>query len=451
MTPIVNDTRLLSNARAQLLLETLPSAAFFATLAMQLNLVATEEVETLSTDGTSLFFNPAYVANLPPQERIGVMLHETCHCAYLHMFRRGYRDPEEYNISADHVINLQLVDWGYQLPKNIYCDRQYAGMSVEQVYAKRMAGKPPSPPPPEPKGGKPEGTGSQPSQDPQKDAKGASQSDPKPSEEEPLPKKEKDSSSSSGGGEGTQIGPKPSILPGCPTGDFTDPNPKAQAADKDGNPGPPPMTAEDWAIVTESAFLASQAAGTVPGSLEGLLKQSRKAANDWQATLKQFISQVANQEQSWSTPNRRFLGSGLILPGIVKDQVGELAVILDTSGSTRGAMLQAFSDEMRSIIGEIQPERVTVLYADSRVQKVEVFERGDSFELHSSGGGGTKFQPAFDYLDTNNIRPLAAIYLTDLDCFDQPLTPEYPVIWCHPIFVRRQPPFPGDTVAIDVV
>src|SRR3990167_8203451 len=107
-----------SKARTQLLLDSKPSAAFLATLAMQLRLVADARCPTMQTDGTTVWYGPEFVKALPSNQLQAVLAHEVLHCGLLHMFRRGARDPQLYNIAADHVVNNVLVEWGYQLPPN---------------------------------------------------------------------------------------------------------------------------------------------------------------------------------------------------------------------------------------------------------------------------------------------------------------------------------------------
>ena len=69
-------------------------------------------------------------------------------------------------------------------------------------------------------------------------------------------------------------------------------------------------------------------------------------------------------------PNRRHLWTGLYLPGVVREGVGEVAIAVDCSGSVCGRQLRLFEAEVRSILEGQRPERVYVLYFDAVVQKV---------------------------------------------------------------------------------
>ena len=45
------------------------------------------------------------------------------------------------------------------------------------------------------------------------------------------------------------------------------------------------------------------------------------------------------------------------------------------------------------------------------------------------GGGGTSFIPVFEYIEKNDLRPDALIYLTDLAGRFPEHEPDFPVIW----------------------
>jgi predicted metal-dependent peptidase len=44
-------------------------------------------------------------------------MHETAHCAFLHCYRRKYREPERWNVACDKAVNAVLVASQIVLPK----------------------------------------------------------------------------------------------------------------------------------------------------------------------------------------------------------------------------------------------------------------------------------------------------------------------------------------------
>lgn len=120
--------------KAKIQLMSRPDSVFFTTVCFSLHHVWDDTVRIAATDGTVIRFNPDFFMQLDPEERIFLLLHETMHVAYLHMQRTQGRDHRKYNIAADHVINLMLIERKFKMPKVGLADPQYKGMSTEQVY-----------------------------------------------------------------------------------------------------------------------------------------------------------------------------------------------------------------------------------------------------------------------------------------------------------------------------
>ena len=121
-------------SKAKIALMTMPDTAFFCELAFSLKYEWDTTISTACTNGVFIKLSPEFFMGLNQPQQIGLILHETMHTVYMHMLRRGHRDHQRYNIAGDHVINLMLLERGFQLPANGYADPQYRGMSSEAVY-----------------------------------------------------------------------------------------------------------------------------------------------------------------------------------------------------------------------------------------------------------------------------------------------------------------------------
>lgn len=110
------------------------TSPFFGTLALHLQMVETDTVDTMAVDGVNLFFNPKFVTSISEVELLGVNVHEVLHCAYNHMTRRGAREPERWNFACDFVVNSEVLKSGFALPPERLFDPKYDGMSAEEVY-----------------------------------------------------------------------------------------------------------------------------------------------------------------------------------------------------------------------------------------------------------------------------------------------------------------------------
>ena len=108
--------------------------AFFSTVCFSLKHSWDDTLPTAATDGKSLFINPTFFMKLSVDERLFLLLHETLHVCLLHMARLSTRNMRKWNIAADYVINVVLVERGFVMPKGGLLNYKYSGMYSEQVY-----------------------------------------------------------------------------------------------------------------------------------------------------------------------------------------------------------------------------------------------------------------------------------------------------------------------------
>lgn len=217
-----------------------------------------------------------------------------------------------------------------------------------------------------------------------------------------------------------------------------------------------PRTEDDWQQMVEQAMAVSKKAGAMPGNVERAIDQGRPTGVAWRDIMRQFIEAVAPSRETWARPNKRYLASGLYLPSDERENVPPLLIGIDTSASITDAMLADFSEQVQVIWSECKPRALYVVYCDTDVAHVEVFDRqagDDEIELHNYGGGGTEFQPVFDYcaeqIEAGEWeKPAACVYLTDLECWSTPVEPDYPVLWACVPGTYATAPF-GETVRLD--
>lgn len=151
----------------------------------------------------------------------------------------------------------------------------------------------------------------------------------------------------------------------------------------------------------------------------------------WQDLLWGFFTQ--HPRSRWCSPMNRpvFSSSGLVCLGREKRPRGCLAVVVDTSGSVSQKMLSDFLSEVNDIIKQVRPAETHLLSVSHRVADYYLLDDGELTPPSMSGGGGTLFQPAFDFLDERMILPDVLVYLTDGYSSDatrlKPIS--YPVVW----------------------
>jgi predicted metal-dependent peptidase len=208
--------------------------------------------------------------------------------------------------------------------------------------------------------------------------------------------------------------------------------------------------AQDWRVAAEQARTSDRlqrGAGKLPADLDRALGALLRPQADWRDLLRRFVDPLSRGDYAWHRPNRRYIASGLILPGPVPTETGPIAVCVDTSASLDDGSLSRLLSELNAIIDDVAPERVDCIACDTRVRGSRSFDRGDWLARDGwlAGGGGTRFSPALAAVAPD---VQAIVYLTDGECSDYGPPPHAPVVWATVGNRDHRPPF-GDVVHLD--
>lgn len=201
------------------------------------------------------------------------------------------------------------------------------------------------------------------------------------------------------------------------------------------------QAAQEWKVATAQAAQQARTMGDMPGALERVVEDILDPVLDWKEILRRFVDTSAKNDYQWFPPNRRHIHNGLILPSLRSQELKNVTMAMDTSGSISDEDLKAFKAEVQAIIQDYRAN-TKVIYCDSKVQNVEEFDADTPVELHPEGGGGTDFRPPFEHIDASGEYPACMIYQTDGYCHSFPEEPPYPVLW---VLTRKNegfdPPF----------
>ena len=108
---------------------------FYASVLYKMPMVIKNDIDTMATDGTSIFYNEAFTDNLTEPELDFVKCHEAMHRVLLHHLRHGKRDNELWNIACDYAINFSLMQSGLRsMPEGGLLDNRFANMKAEKIY-----------------------------------------------------------------------------------------------------------------------------------------------------------------------------------------------------------------------------------------------------------------------------------------------------------------------------
>ncbi len=167
-----------------------------------------------------------------------------------------------------------------------------------------------------------------------------------------------------------------------------------------------------------NAARAAKAAGDESGFGEMMADESKKDKHNWMQVLYRWAATVRNTgSPSYARPNRRYKipGGRIQLPSRRSKALGNVCILMDTSGSTMGELISQVMAEVKSVLRNVDFDALYVLHIDTRVQHVDVFKKGDlgKWTAKLYGGGGTYFAPGFQYVKDKLPKMAAIVYHTD--------------------------------------
>jgi predicted metal-dependent peptidase len=342
---------------------------------------------TIGTDARNFYYNPDYIDSLTLEQTQFALAHEALHCALSHFARREHRVKERWDIACDLAINPILIKEGMTAVPGALYNIGYEGMMAEEIYPlvkdnneeqphdEHLYGKESSSTP--------------------DDGRQQESSD------------EGDGGGSNSGDDGAGRIPPPDAL---------------SEADKE-------ELSVQWRQRMAGAAQQAMQAGKLAGSLRLLVDHLLQPELPWRMLLARYMTASSRDDYSYMRPSRR--EGDAIFPSLRSAQT-EMIVVLDTSGSIKADEMQEFVTEIDAIKGQVRA-RVTLHACDAALSSEGpwVFEPWEEFELPKKlrGGGGTRFTPVFEWVETQGVCPDLLVYFTDAEGEFPKLEPRYPVIW----------------------
>jgi len=369
-------------ARVALLVQ----ASFFGNLVTRLKLInADETIETAATDGRNLYYNSRFVMGLNPKEVQFLLAHEILHCVYDHFGRRDNRDRQMFNVAADYVVNADLKKHKIgEFITSVPClyDSKYEGWSAEQVY-----------------------------DDLAETSDNIDELIKKLLDEHLEIEKEGDESSK-----------KPSIHE--------------------------ESINEIKESLREAMLTAHQTCHNsdhIPENVIQIIKEFTEPKINWKTLIETSLLSTIKSDFTWLRSSRKSWHLDAILPGMDRDEMIDIVVFYDASGSITDDMLKEQISEVKGITEQFPNFKITLGTFDTKVHNVQIYTSGNlddivDYKIH--GGGGTDFKCMFDYLKNNDILPDQMIVFTDGLPWDSWGDPNYTdVVWVLHGTTEIEPPF----------
>lgn len=330
---------------------------------------------TLCTNGKWIKYNQQFMDRSNPSDQFFKYMHEVAHVFLGHHIRvRPEHQMEHAQKAADYAVNDLLKDAGLRLPHDALWSSKFMGMGYEEIYrvlCKQNSGDSWSP-----------------------DKHGKVESEPD------------DAGSEDNEDEGNQ-----------------DPQAKGNKESKQKE------RLEQHAAQQMEAIQQAKMMGNMTDDLMRALEKLTETPTDWRDLLPDMIEDAFGMEDyTYMQPDRMY-DCEIIMPGMIGEKRGIVALAGDTSISISTKQLKGIANEVMTLISNAKPEKTYMIWCDAKVKSVQEFDGMDDPELHPVGGGGTDFRPPFVWLEEEGIQPTCLVYLTDGFCTRYPEDPGYPVIW----------------------
>ena len=227
-----------------------------------------------------------------------------------------------------------------------------------------------------------------------------------------------------------------------------------------------PRNPEQWGVEIAAANVLEQmkAQGKMNGALQRMFKELLEPIVPWTDHIRGiFNRKVGSGSYNWRRPDRRFIVRDIHMPSRSGNGAGWVVCWGDTSGSIGNDELCKYLSELGSIVEECKPQRLTVIWCDSKIGVRddgsptidEIEDAADLKEIQYGGpkkavkgGGGTAVDPVFDWISESADQPEIFIGFTDgfVTFPDQP--PPYTCLWA--MTTSKVAPF-GETIPINPV
>ena len=110
---------------------------FFGSVVASVGYKENKDIQTVGTDGETIYYNPEYLEGLSVEEQTFIFAHEVCHIAFNHILRSEGKNPELWNIATDGVINQFLKRDGLKMAPGVVDMAEAINYDAEQLYEKQ--------------------------------------------------------------------------------------------------------------------------------------------------------------------------------------------------------------------------------------------------------------------------------------------------------------------------
>lgn len=191
---------------------------------------------------------------------------------------------------------------------------------------------------------------------------------------------------------------------------------------------------QQWQVEVAAAQILehNRSQGKMAAALKRMFEKILEPEIDWRSHIQTLINRITGSGGwNWKQPDEWWTPHEFFSPRRSGRGAGWIVIWGDTSGSRSDQELASTIGELKGILEDVNPARVTLIWCDADIVDGSIVELGSASELHDLkpvGGGGTSVKPVYDWMASQMDEPDLFIGFTD-GYVDFPSSPKCPVIW----------------------
>jgi len=168
--------------------------------------------------------------------------------------------------------------------------------------------------------------------------------------------------------------------------------------------------------------------GTIPGEIELFINKLLDPVLPWNRILQNYFQKLSKSDYSFRKPSRRFFPKYHMPSLIGNNNLIDLAIAVDISGSVSKHDFTAMVSEIYQILRMFKPEKITLIQFDTEIKHIDVIKNvRDLMNCKFTGRGGTNVAPVYEWANKN--KPQALLIFTDGGFYPPEVVPKCPVVW----------------------
>jgi hypothetical protein len=147
-----------------------------------------------------------------------------------------------------------------------------------------------------------------------------------------------------------------------------------------------------------------------------MIKDLTEPQMNWRELLRMNLESTIKSDYTWMRSSRKGWHVDAVLPGQKFDDMIDIAVALDASGSISETMLKDFLSEIQGIMDSFPAYRIHLITFDTEAYNPAQYDSDNLdtiCDYEVKGGGGTDFDCVYNYLKAEEIQPRRLIMFTD--------------------------------------